>query len=149
MATSFHFYPNLKFACRQIRWMWFFPLPCLPGQGQTWRWLGGGGGEVNLAQTLPPKDYEEREVKGSSGVCEGEIKITFPGRHCLEELMECRKLGSVDWGLCRDCSTRRRILERWGQGRGCRAEGLKWGLGKGVVIGNGKVYAMDMGSQLT
>lgn len=126
-----------------------FPPPMFTWPGADVEMAWGRGGEVNLAQTLPPKDYEEREVKGSSGVCEGEIKITFPGRCCLEELMECRKLGSVDWGLCRDCSTRRRILERWGRGRGCREEGLKWGLRRGVVIGNGKVYAMDMGSQLT
>lgn len=46
------------------------------------------------------EDYEERKVKGSTGICKGAIKITFPGRRCMEGLMECRKLGSVDRGLC-------------------------------------------------
>lgn len=75
MTTLFYFYPNLKFTCHQIRWVWFFPIPCSSAQEQAWdSWRG----ELAWLR-LHPRMMKGEEFSRVDGIFKGAIKIMVHG----------------------------------------------------------------------
>lgn len=86
------------------------------------------------------------ELKGVEGVCEGATETLDPAvwaglsRIALHGELVGKAVGVTGQGG--NCSTRRSVLETfWGVGWRCRytAEGLKWTLGRGAIVGNDKI----------